>query len=228
MAGPHSELSSVRFPQLAPASAPTPGVAGQLTVYSSSALPNTPIIKDSTGLSCAIAKVLARVSALTSFGAVTTELVGISFAGIPAGDLVAGRLLRVRLWGVSTNIATATTLTLRLRLGTGSVNATGGAASANAIVASVALATAAAAKTTVPWTYGADLAIYTAGAAGTCLGQCNASGGPAGAVVQSGVGLTAAVAVNTTVASNVDFTLQPGNSTDITQTTIHGGSIEIL
>ena len=228
MAGPHSELSSVRFPQLAPVSAPTPGAAGALTVYSSSTLPNTPVIKDSTGLSCAIAKVLARVSALTSFGAVTTELVGISFTGIPANDLAVGRILRVRLWGIGTNIATASTLTLRLRLGTGTVNATGGAASANTIVASVTLTTAAAAKTTVPWTYGADLAIYTASATGTCLGQCNWSGGPSGAVAQAGSGLTATVAVNTTVANNVDFTLQPGNSTDVTQTTIHGGSIEIL
>jgi hypothetical protein len=228
MSGPHTELSSVRLPPIPAASAPTPGLAGQISVYSSSAIPNTPVIKDSTGLSCAIAKTLARISAITNFGAVTTELVGISFAGIPANDLVAGRILRVHLCGVATNIATASTLTLRLRLGTGAVNAVGGAASANAVVASVVLATAAAAKTTVPWRYGADLTIYTSGAAGTCLGQCNYAGGPSGAVVQTGTGLTAAVAVNTTVANNLDFTIQPGNATDITQTSIHGGSLEIL
>lgn len=222
--GPHSELASLRLPQATPG---TPG-AGQIVVYSASAIPNTPNILDSTGLSCAVAKVLKRVFAITSFGAVTSELVGISFAGIPAGDLVSGRLLRVRLWGVSTNIATATTLTLRLRLGTGAVNATGGAASSNTVVASVALTTAAAAKTSVPWTYGADFVVYTTGSGGTGLGQCNWSGGPSGAVVQSGAGLTAAVTVNTTVANNVDFTLQPGNSSDITQTSVHGGSIEIL
>jgi hypothetical protein len=225
VSGPHTELASVRLPSTA--SAPTPG-AGQITVYDSSAIPNTPSIVDSTGLSCAIAKVLKRVFAITSFGAVTTELVGISFAGIPAGDLVAGRIIRVRLWGVATNIATASTLTLRLRIGTGAVNATGGAASANTIGASVALITAAAAKTTVPWTYGADFAIYTTGSGGTGLGQCNWSGGPSGAIVQTGAGLTSAVTVNTTVANNVDFTIQPGNSTDITQTSVHGGSVEIL
>lgn len=225
MSGPHTELASVRLPSAA--SAPTPS-AGQITVYDSSAIPNTPSIVDSTGLACAIAKTLKRVFAITSFGAVTTELVGISFAGIPAGDLVAGRILRVRLWGVATNIATATTLTLRLRLGTGAVNAPGGAASANAIVASVALATAAAAKTTVPWTYGADFAIYTTGSSGTGLGQINWSGGPSGTVVQTGTGLTAAATVNTTVVNNVDFTLQPGNATDITQTSVHGGLIQLF
>jgi hypothetical protein len=228
MAGPHSELSSARLVQLASAAvAPTPGT-GQISIYSSAAIPNTPVIKDSTGLSCAVGKVLARVSALDALGAFTTELVGISFTGIPVGDFVAGRTLRVSLWGISTNIATASTLTLRLRIGTGAVNATGGAASANTIVASVALATAAAAKTTVPWTYGADFTAYTTGTSGTGLGQCHFSGGPAGAVVQTGAGLTAAVALNTTVANNVDFTLQPGSSTDITATTIHGGRIEIL
>jgi hypothetical protein len=226
--GPHSELSSVRFPQLTAATAPTPGTAGQITVYSSSAIPNTPVIKDSTGLSCAVAKVLARVAALSAFGATTSELVGVSFTGIPAGDLVVGRILRVRLWGIGTNIATASTMTLRLRVGAGSVNATGGAASSNTVTASVTLTTAAAAKTTVPWTYGADLTIYSTGTNGTGLGQCNWSGGPSGAVVQTGAGLTAAVVINTTIANNVDFTLQPGNSSDITATTVHGGSIELL
>lgn len=222
--GPHTELASVRLPA---GSAPTPG-ASQIIVYDSSAIPNTPSIVDSTGLSCAIAKTLKRIFAITSFGAVTTELVGISFAGIPAGDLVAGRILRVQIWGVGTNIATASTLTLRLRIGTGAVNATGGTASTNAICASVALTTAAAAKTSVPWTYGANFAIYTTGSGGTGLGQINWSGGPSGAIAQTGAGLTAAATVNTTVANNIDFTIQPGNSTDITQTSVHGGLIQIF
>jgi hypothetical protein len=175
-----------------------------------------------------VPRVLARVFAITSFGAVTSELVGISFTGIPVGYLTAGRLVRVKLWGVSTNIAAASTLTLRLRMGTGAVNGVGGAASSNAVIASVALTTAAAAKTTVPWSYETNAAIYTLGATGSALGQIGYSGGPAGAVVQAGVGLTAAATVNTTVANNLDFTIQPGNSTDITQTSVHGGSIELL
>jgi hypothetical protein len=228
MSGTDLATASVKVPQVATATAPTPSLAGQITVYSDALVPDALSVKDSTGLTAAIAKVLKRVNAITNFGAVSTELVGISFTGIPANDLAVGRILRVRLWGVSTNIATATTLTLRCRIGTGAVNAVGGAASSNAIVASVALATAAAAKTTVPFVYTCDVAVYTSGASGTCLGQCGHSGGPAEAIAQTGTGLTAAVALNTTVANNLDFTLQPGSATDITQTSIHGGTLEIL
>jgi|SRR5579862_4964651 len=221
------KVGALWLPANAASAAPTPST-GAAVIYQDSAIPNTLSVKDPTGLACAFPKVLKRIFASTSFGAVTTELVGISFSGIPAGDLVAGRIIRVSLWGVSTNIATATTLTLRCRIGTATVNAVGGAASANAIAASVALTTAAAAKTTVPWSYGAQIAIYTVGTTGTMLGQCNFSGGPAGAVVQAGSGLTAAATVNTTVTNNVDFTIQPGNASDITQTTVQGGTIEIL
>lgn len=221
------ESLSERFPAVAKTSSPLPTVAGTIVVYNDTAVPNTMSVRDSTGLACPIPKVLTRVAALAALGATTSELVGVSFTGVPANDFVVGRIVRIRLWGIATNIAVATTLTLRLRLGTGAVAAVGGAASANAIVASVVLTTAAAAKTTVPWTYGVDLTVYSTGTAGSCLGQIHYSGGPAGGVVQTGTGLTAAVALNTTVANNLDFTLQSASGTDITATTVHGGSIEL-
>ena len=213
------------LPQVTPP--PTPASA-RVTLYHDTNIPNAASIVDNTGLKCAMPKVLARVFASTSFGATTSELVGLSFTGITANDLVAGRLLRVRVWGVSTNIATASTVTLRCRIGIAAVNAVGGAASANAIAASVALTTAAAAKTTVPWLYGADVAIYASGSGGAMLGQCNYAGGPSSAIPQAGTGLTASAALNTTVSNNLDFTIQSGSSSDITQTTVQGGSLEIL
>ena len=46
--------------------------------------------------------------------------------------------------------------------------------------------------------------------------------------MQTGGGLTTAAAVNTTVANNLELSLQPGSATDITQTTVQGGTLELL
>lgn len=144
-------------------------------------------------------KTVGPIAAITT---VETRIIGMT---VPKWFLYAGRQLRFKATGLITNTSTASTWTFRIRIGT--VTLTG------VVPASVALISGTIARTNVPFNIEAIVTIVSAGAAGTALGSVDTTLMPANTAVVAGnlpsksaAGVTAAVAVNTLVANEIELT----------------------
>jgi hypothetical protein len=164
--------------------------------------------------------VAALTSAFTLANS-TTETQALVFS-IPANFMAAGTTFLLSGFGVvSTVAATGGTVTWRVRIG--STTLTGN------IATSLAPATAAG-ITTIAFELMVLVTVRTAGASGTVIGNGSSSGnvGTAGALVYTGSGTTATVAVDTTAAKLVELTAQWSAANASNTVTLHNASIEVV
>ncbi len=117
---------------------------------------------------------------------------------IPAGDLVAGEVYRLRVTGLTDNQATSGTLTMRARLGGTSLGA-------------LSFASATGAQTDKAWWAELELVIRSTGSGGTAYGTVHGqSMMPGTSQVQTAT--SKQIGVNTTIANDLKVTVQWGTA----------------
>lgn len=157
--------------------------------------PGQKIITDNAGLSVPPAPM---VTTPATFAAVETVITAGGQLYLPANSLLVGTTIKVTCFGIIS--ATTPTLLARLRIGTAGTTAD-----------TQACATAAAAvATTTGWFVEGLFTVRTIGSGGTCLGNILLEGTAPIKTAQ-----TATVAVNTTVANFLSFTLIGGGTTPV-------------
>jgi len=143
-------------------------------------------------------------SSIVAAAAIANTETVVTSITVPANTLVAGTTLRITAGGTQTSGATGGTAVYRVRIGpttlTGTIPTTVSPVNANS-------------QTNVGFTFNALVTVRTAGAGGTVIGQCAASGQVAFTAPINMVGVvTAAVAVDTTVENRVELTYISGNA----------------
>jgi hypothetical protein len=133
-----------------------------------------------------------------------------------AGDLEVGRVVRFAVWGLLTNTTTASTMVLRLRVGPATLT--------GAVVASATFTLGVTARTNVPFFLTGAFTVLSVGAAGTAIGQLVLNASTATALGNATAPVTAAVAINTTVANLAELTVISGAAS--TTLVVHAATAE--
>ena len=144
------------------------------------------------------------VSAIVAAGAIANTETVVTSVTMPANTMAAGTTFRVVAGGTQTSGATGGTAIFRVRIGTttltGNIATTVSPVNANS-------------QTNVGFFFDALVTVRTAGAGGTVIGQCIASGQVAFVAPINMVGVvTATVAVDTTAQKLVELTYLSGNA----------------
>lgn len=144
--------------------------------------------------------------------AITTTETSMLSVVLPANFLRAGTVLEFAANGICSNTTTASTWTARAKFGATNV-------------AQNAIGSGGVARTNAAIFITGQVIVTAAGTAGTAIGQMSILPSPAAAAAAPGAGITAQVAVNTTIVNTLDFTIVGATGTP--SITIHSAVIRI-